>query len=88
MYGLERELPEHEGGRRGVWDGQRMLKRLVGEVKQAATRPVMVKLSPNVTSIGYMAWTAEQAGADAVSLVNTFLAMAIDVENASRGLRT
>ncbi len=41
---------------------------------------MMVKLSPNVTSIGAMAKVAEQAGAQAVSLVNTFLAMAIDPE--------
>jgi dihydroorotate dehydrogenase (NAD+) catalytic subunit len=39
----------------------------------------MVKLSPNVTNVGYMARVAEDAGADAVSLVNTFLSMAIDV---------
>jgi dihydroorotate dehydrogenase (NAD+) catalytic subunit len=40
----------------------------------------MVKLSPNVTSIGLMARVSADAGADAVSLVNTFLSLAIDVE--------
>lgn len=40
----------------------------------------MVKLSPNVTSIAQMAKTAENAGADAVSLVNTFVSLAIDIE--------
>jgi dihydroorotate dehydrogenase (NAD+) catalytic subunit len=40
----------------------------------------MVKLSPNVTNIGQMAKVAEDAGADAVSLVNTFVSLAIDVE--------
>jgi dihydroorotate dehydrogenase (NAD+) catalytic subunit len=40
----------------------------------------MVKLSPNVTSIGLMARVSEDAGAAAVSLVNTFLALAIDIE--------
>ena len=40
----------------------------------------MVKLSPNVTSIGQMARVAADAGADAVSLVNTFVSLAIDVE--------
>jgi len=39
-----------------------------------------VKLSPNVTSIAQMAHVAQEAGADAVSLVNTFVAMAIDAE--------
>jgi dihydroorotate dehydrogenase (NAD+) catalytic subunit len=41
-------------------------------------RPLIVKLSPNVTSIAQMAHIAQEAGADAVSLVNTFVAMAID----------
>ncbi len=40
----------------------------------------MVKLSPNVTNIAHMAWVAQDAGADAVSLVNTFVALAIDIE--------
>jgi dihydroorotate dehydrogenase (NAD+) catalytic subunit len=42
--------------------------------------PVIPKLTPNVTDIKSIAKAAEEAGADAVSLVNTFLAMAIDVE--------
>jgi dihydroorotate dehydrogenase (NAD+) catalytic subunit len=42
---------------------------------------LIVKLSPNVTSIAQMAQVAESAGADAISLVNTFVAMAIDVES-------
>jgi dihydroorotate dehydrogenase (NAD+) catalytic subunit len=41
---------------------------------------VIVKLSPNVTSIPQMAKVAEESGADAISLVNTFVAMSIDVE--------
>jgi dihydroorotate dehydrogenase (NAD+) catalytic subunit len=43
--------------------------------------PVIPKLTPNVTSVSAFARAAEDAGADAVSLVNTFLAMAIDVES-------
>jgi dihydroorotate dehydrogenase (NAD+) catalytic subunit len=49
-------------------------------VAHSSTRPLMVKLSPNVTSIATMAKVAEDAGAQAISLVNTFLALAIDVE--------
>src|SRR5256885_4817075 len=41
-------------------------------VKEVATIPVIVKLTPNVTDIAHMAWAARQGGADAVSLVNTF----------------
>jgi dihydroorotate dehydrogenase (NAD+) catalytic subunit len=44
------------------------------------TLPIIPKLTPNVTDVASIARAAEEAGADAVSLVNTFLAMAIDVE--------
>jgi dihydroorotate dehydrogenase (NAD+) catalytic subunit len=57
-----------------------LLDELVRTVKRTARRPLIVKLSPNVTSIALMAHVAEEAGADAISLVNTFLAMAIDAE--------
>ncbi|HEY0797030.1 MAG TPA: dihydroorotate dehydrogenase [Acidisarcina sp.] len=57
-----------------------LLTELVSQAKKAATRPLIVKLSPNVTSIADMARAAESAGADALSLVNTFLSLAIDVK--------
>jgi dihydroorotate dehydrogenase (NAD+) catalytic subunit len=53
---------------------------VVRGVRAATTLPVIPKLTPNVTNISTIARAAEDAGADAVSLVNTFLAMAIDVE--------
>jgi dihydroorotate dehydrogenase (NAD+) catalytic subunit len=53
---------------------------VVSAVRQATHLPVIPKLTPNVTSVASFARAAEDAGADAVSLVNTFLAMAIDVE--------
>jgi dihydroorotate dehydrogenase (NAD+) catalytic subunit len=56
------------------------LEYLVKLSKAVAKRPLIVKLSPNVTSIAKMAKVAADAGADALSLVNTFLAMSIDVE--------
>jgi len=56
------------------------LEELVERTKRIAIQPLIVKLSPNVTSIGQMARICEEAGADAVSVVNTFLAMAIDAE--------
>jgi dihydroorotate dehydrogenase (NAD+) catalytic subunit len=57
-----------------------MLMELVAMCKSSARRPLIVKLSPNVTSIPTMARAAADAGADAISLVNTFTAMAIDAE--------
>ncbi|HEY1984692.1 MAG TPA: dihydroorotate dehydrogenase [Terracidiphilus sp.] len=56
------------------------LEYLVGRARAATRRPLIVKLSPNVTSVPQMAKVAAGAGADAVSLVNTFVAMSIDVE--------
>jgi dihydroorotate dehydrogenase (NAD+) catalytic subunit len=53
---------------------------VVSAVKKVTQLPVIPKLTPNVTDVASIAKAAEEAGADAVSLVNTFLAMAIDVE--------
>jgi dihydroorotate dehydrogenase (NAD+) catalytic subunit len=47
-------------------------------VRRVARRPVIVKLSPNVAQIEPLAKAAEAAGADAISLVNTFIALAVD----------
>lgn len=56
-----------------------LLGELVAAVRKVAKRPVIVKLSPNVAKIEPLALAAEQAGADAVSLVNTFVSLAIDI---------
>jgi dihydroorotate dehydrogenase (NAD+) catalytic subunit len=53
---------------------------VVKAVKKVTHLPVIPKLTPNVTDVASIAKAAEDAGADAVSLVNTFLAMAIDIE--------
>ena len=53
---------------------------VVHAVRQVTRLPVIPKLTPNVTDVASFARAAEDAGADAVSLVNTFLAMVIDVE--------
>jgi dihydroorotate dehydrogenase (NAD+) catalytic subunit len=55
-----------------------LLSEVVSAVKQVARRPVVVKLSPNVSAIEPLAQAAEAAGADALSLVNTFVSLAID----------
>jgi dihydroorotate dehydrogenase (NAD+) catalytic subunit len=57
-----------------------MLAELVAKTRKASRRPVIIKLSPNVTSIATMARCAEESGADAISLVNTFLSLAIDIK--------
>lgn len=55
-----------------------MLEDLVSKVKAVSKRPVLVKLSPNVAGIAPIAQAAEAGGADAISLVNTFISLAID----------
>ncbi len=57
-------------------------------VREVYTKTLIVKLSPNVTDIAEMAKAVEGAGADAVSLVNTFLGMAIDAESRKPQLST
>ena len=57
-----------------------LLHEVISAVRKATTRPLIVKLSPNVTKIGDFAKAAEAAGADAVSLINTITGMAINAE--------
>ncbi len=52
---------------------------IVKEAKKAAKKPMIVKLSPNAENIKEMAYSCVEAGADALSLVNTFIALAIDI---------
>lgn len=56
-------------------------QRVVRAVKKATRLPVITKLSPNVTDIRIMAKAVEEAGSDAISLINTIAGMAIDVES-------
>jgi len=53
---------------------------VVNAVRRVTTLPIIPKLTPNVTDVASFARASQEGGADAVSLVNTFLAMAIDVE--------
>lgn len=57
----------------------KVLDKVVSNCRKVAKKPLIVKLTPNVQDIGVFAKTAENAGADIISLVNTFLAMSIDI---------
>jgi dihydroorotate dehydrogenase (NAD+) catalytic subunit len=57
----------------------RLAAQVTSEVKAATTLPVIVKLSPNVADIKEIALAVEEAGADAISLINTLKGMAIDI---------
>ena len=56
-----------------------MVEQVTGEVRRRLKKPLMVKLTPNVTNIGDIAAAAEAAGADCVSLINTLTGMRIDL---------
>jgi dihydroorotate dehydrogenase (NAD+) catalytic subunit len=79
-YELNVSCPNVHAGGMAFGADAGSLEYLVKEAKNISARPLIVKLSPNVTSIAHMARVAEGAGAAAVSLVNTFLAMSIDAE--------
>ncbi|MFV0579023.1 MAG: dihydroorotate dehydrogenase [Fusobacterium ulcerans] len=61
--------------------------RVTREVRKVTTKPLVVKLSPNVTDIAYIAKVVEENGADAVSLINTLLGMVIDLKTKKPLLR-
>ncbi len=77
-YELNVSCPNTKQGGIYFSNDPKCLGELVSEVRRAARRPVIVKLSPNVARIEPLAQAAEEAGADAVSLVNTFIALAVD----------
>jgi dihydroorotate dehydrogenase (NAD+) catalytic subunit len=79
-YELNVSCPNTSEGGLPFGSDPRFLDEVVTSAKRVALRPLIVKLSPNVTSIAQMAHIAEEAGADAISLVNTFVAMAIDAD--------
>ncbi len=79
-YELNVSCPNTAQGGMQFGSDPRLLDEVVTTAKRVAQRPLIVKLSPNVTSIAQMAYVAQESGADALSLVNTFVAMAIDPE--------
>jgi dihydroorotate dehydrogenase (NAD+) catalytic subunit len=79
-YELNVSCPNTQHGGIQFGSDPRSLDEVITTSKRVALRPLIVKLSPNVTSIAQMAHIAQEAGADAISLVNTFVAMAIDPE--------
>lgn len=78
-YELNVSCPNTKHGGMQFGADPQLLAEVVGLARKAvAQRPLIVKLSPNVTDIAAMAKAAEDAGADAVSLINTVQALAVD----------
>ncbi|PYS41326.1 MAG: dihydroorotate dehydrogenase [Acidobacteria bacterium] len=65
-----------------------LTRQLVSMLKERTRRPLIVKLSPNVTDVAELARAVEDAGADALTVANTFLAMAIDVATFKPRIKT
>jgi dihydroorotate dehydrogenase (NAD+) catalytic subunit len=79
-YELNVSCPNTEKGGMFFSSDPTLLFDVVSRVRAMARRPLLVKLSPNVARIEPVARAAEEAGADAVSLVNTFVSLAIDAK--------
>ena len=77
---LNISCPNVSGGGMAFGVDPEVAHNLVKEVKKVCTKPLIVKLSPNVTDIVLMAKAVEAAGADAISLVNTMLGMRINLK--------
>ena len=77
---LNISCPNVKKGGMGFGTDPAMAAQVVSEVRKVYHKTMIVKLTPNVTSVVEIAKAVEQAGADSVSLINTMLGMAIDVE--------
>lgn len=77
---LNISCPNVKAGGMGFGTQPALAEEVVSKVREVYHKPLIVKLTPNVTSIADIAKAVEAAGADAVSLINTVLAMAVDAE--------
>ena len=80
MYEINVSCPNVKQGALAFGQDAKVLEETTKAIKAIAKKPVIMKLSPNVTSIKDMALAAEAGGADAVSLINTLTGMKIDIE--------
>lgn len=79
---LNISCPNVKSGGMAFGTDPKIAAELVREVKKVGRKPLIVKLSPNVSDIASIAVAVEQAGADAISLINTLLGMRFDVRTA------
>ncbi len=79
MLEINVSCPNVKEGAIAFGQDAKALSNITRAIKEKARQPVIMKLSPNVTDIKEMARAAEDAGADAISLINTFTAMKIDI---------
>lgn len=77
-YEVNISCPNVDAGGMTIGTDPKSVEQVVGMCRQATKLPLIVKLTPNVTDISEIARAAEAAGADALSLINTLLGMAVD----------
>jgi len=77
---LNVSCPHVEGTGKEIGQNPELLKEVVSKVKRRISKPIFVKLSPNVTDIAQLAEIAVKAGADAITAINTVRAMKIDIK--------
>lgn len=79
---LNLSCPNVKHGKRGclIAQNEEATRAVVKSVRSVTTLPIIAKLTPNITDITKIAKAAEDGGADAVSLINTFYGMAVDIE--------
>lgn len=87
-YEINLSCPNVKEGGMAFGCDERITFRVTGRIRKLTKRPLIVKLTPNVTSIGSIALAAQEAGADALSLINTLVGMAVDVETRRPKLAT
>lgn len=87
MIELNISCPNVKQGGAAFGTSCEMAAEVTRQVRKATSKPLIVKLSPNVTSITDIAKAVEDAGADAVSLINTLLGMRIDINTGRPILR-
>ncbi|HAP33074.1 MAG TPA: dihydroorotate dehydrogenase [Lachnospiraceae bacterium] len=79
MFEINISCPNVQSGGMAFGQDRDMVEIITQSMKKRSKKPIIMKLSPNVGDIADMARAAEAGGADAISLVNTFLAMKIDI---------
>lgn len=83
MYEINVSCPNVKHGALAFGQDAHVLEETTKAIKSVSKKPVIMKLSPNVTSIRDMALAAQAGGADAISLINTLIGMKIDIERKS-----
>ena len=79
LYEINLSCPNVKQGALAFGQDPKVLEETTRAIKGATKKPVIIKLSPNVTSIADMARAAEAGGADCISLINTLIGMKIDI---------